>query len=114
MILDLFSRSINAILISENVAVAIAGLAMITRSLASARSEMVDRKISRTTRLVRFRTTAFPTNRLTLIPTRERKLVELDLTNTTSGCAKDEPCFRTRLKSIDLERRNFLFKDILP
>jgi hypothetical protein len=59
--------------------------------------------------LARFRCTALPTERLVLIPTLGLSSTEGSLTNTTSGCAKDLPWFRTRLKSMDRVRRKRCF-----
>lgn len=69
---------------------------------------------SRKRRFARLRSTAFPTERPAETPMCKSPVVLGMVTNTISGWAYDFPNRRTRLKSIDLVRRNLRFNRLFP
>jgi hypothetical protein len=72
------------------------------------------RVASRNSRFERLRWTAVPAERPAEIPTCTLSEVLGMTTNTTSGWAYDLPNRRTRLKSVDLVRRNLRFTRSFP
>jgi hypothetical protein len=64
---------------------------------------------ARSLRFARLRTTAFPTDFPAATPMRTSPRWLGSANNTTSGCVKDFPESRTRLKSVDLVSRSSRF-----